>query len=98
MKTGRGESCPTGLLISEGRPKEERVRSDMRKLGLVFQIAATYIGTIVGAGFASGKEVIQFFTQFGEFGTLGVAASGALFYLDRHENVDFFQSNQGVLF
>lgn len=51
----------------------------MRKFGLVFQVAATYIGTIVGAGFASGKEVIQFFTQFGEFGTLGVAASGALF-------------------
>ncbi|HEX3032027.1 MAG TPA: hypothetical protein VHS59_07255 [Bacillota bacterium] len=26
-----------------------------------WQIAATYIGTVVGAGFASGQETLQFF-------------------------------------
>ncbi|MCG8402740.1 MAG: hypothetical protein MJA84_14295 [Firmicutes bacterium] len=30
-----------------------------------FQIAATFIGVTIGAGFASGQEVLQFFTLFG---------------------------------
>jgi len=30
-----------------------------------FKIAATYIGTIVGAGFATGQETLQFFAPFG---------------------------------
>jgi len=36
----------------------------IRKLSS-FTIAATYIGTVVGAGFASGQEVLQFFSFFG---------------------------------
>jgi uncharacterized membrane protein YkvI len=31
------------------------------------QVAFTFIGTVVGAGFASGREVMQFFTRFGEW-------------------------------
>lgn len=46
---------------------------------LIFQVAATYIGTIVGAGFASGKEIVQFFTQYGALGTLGILVSGIIF-------------------
>ena len=30
-----------------------------------FKVAATYIGTVVGAGFASGQETLQFFAVFG---------------------------------
>jgi len=30
-----------------------------------FKVAATYIGTVVGAGFASGQEMLQFFAVFG---------------------------------
>jgi len=30
-----------------------------------FSIAATYLGTVVGAGFASGQEVLQYFSFFG---------------------------------
>lgn len=30
-----------------------------------YQIAATYIGLVIGAGFASGQEVLQFFASFG---------------------------------
>lgn len=52
-----------------------------KKVGLVLQIAATFIGTIVGAGFASGREVIQFFTRFGSWGTAGVLFSGLLMAL-----------------
>lgn len=36
------------------------------------------MGTVVGAGFASGQEVLRFFTAFGPRGTLGVALASAL--------------------
>ncbi|MGM0974768.1 MAG: YkvI family membrane protein [Bacillota bacterium] len=45
----------------------------------IFQIAATYIGTVVGAGFATGKEIIEFFTNFGVLGFFGILISGLLF-------------------
>lgn len=45
----------------------------------VFQIAFTYIGTIVGAGFATGREVLQFFTQFGYWAVLTILLSTVLF-------------------
>lgn len=48
---------------------------------LALQIAATYVGTVVGAGFASGQEVLQFFTRFGGGGLAGVLASTVLFFL-----------------
>lgn len=42
-------------------------------------LAATYVGTVVGAGFASGQEIQQFFARYGARGLLGVALAGALF-------------------
>jgi uncharacterized membrane protein YkvI len=44
----------------------------------VFTIAATYIGTVVGAGFASGQEVLQFFGYFGLPGILGLVLTTIL--------------------
>ncbi len=44
----------------------------------VFTIAATYIGTVVGAGFASGQEVLQFFGYFGLPGMLGLVLTTVL--------------------
>lgn len=35
-------------------------------------IAATFIGTVVGAGFASGQEIFQFFSFYGIYGWLGL--------------------------
>ncbi len=46
----------------------------------VFQIASAYIGTVVGAGFASGQEVLQFFDAFGLIGLLGILISTLLFF------------------
>lgn len=43
------------------------------------QIAFTFIGTVVGAGFATGQEILQFFTKFGVWGTAGILFSSALF-------------------
>jgi uncharacterized membrane protein YkvI len=44
-------------------------------------IAATYIGTVVGAGFASGQEVLQFFGYFGRAGLLGLVITAILLAL-----------------
>ncbi|GGF69960.1 putative membrane protein YkvI [Paenibacillus albidus] len=43
------------------------------------QIAFTYIGTIVGAGFATGQEILQFFTQYGSWAVLTILLSTILF-------------------
>jgi uncharacterized membrane protein YkvI len=44
-----------------------------------FAIAATYVGTVVGAGFATGQEVLRFFTHFGLEGFYGIIAATVLF-------------------
>lgn len=52
----------------------------MRKQTLtIIQIAATYMGTVVGAGFASGLSIMQFFTVFGAYGIFGILVSTFLF-------------------
>lgn len=43
------------------------------------QIAAIYMGTIVGAGFATGQEILQFFTKYGQWGTYAIIAATFLF-------------------
>ena len=45
----------------------------------ILLIASAFIGVIVGAGFASGQEVLQYFTSFGILGTLGAIITTALF-------------------
>lgn len=43
-----------------------------------FEVAAAYAGTVVGAGFASGQEVLRFFTLFGARGSWGLLVATAL--------------------
>jgi uncharacterized membrane protein YkvI len=43
------------------------------------KLAATYIGTVVGAGFASGQEVLHFFASFGIKGFSGLMIATVLF-------------------
>lgn len=45
----------------------------------IFQIAAVYIGTVVGAGFATGKEIVEFFTRYGFYGFIGILIAGYIF-------------------
>lgn len=51
----------------------------MKSVGKILQIAFTYIGTIVGAGFATGQEILQFFTRYGYTATLTIALASLLF-------------------
>jgi uncharacterized membrane protein YkvI len=41
----------------------------------VASVAAVFMGTVIGAGFASGQEVYFFFTRFGDSGVLGILLS-----------------------
>lgn len=46
----------------------------------IFQVATVFIGTIVGAGLASGKEITEFFTQYGIKSFFGIIGCG-IFYI-----------------
>lgn len=50
-----------------------------KELLKIFQVAVVFIGTIVGAGLASGKEITQFFTVFGIKSFLGIIFCGAFY-------------------
>lgn len=49
-------------------------------LSKMFQVAAVFIGTIVGAGLASGKEITEFFTSYGAASFIGIILCG-FFYI-----------------
>jgi len=55
--------------------RENRLDSGVQ----VFRVAATYVGTVVGAGFASGQETLRFFASYGRTGLLGIAVATVLF-------------------
>jgi len=50
-----------------------------KKAGDIFRVAATYVGTVIGAGFASGQELVQFFISYGSIGLAGIAVAGIMF-------------------
>ncbi|HHW31850.1 MAG TPA: hypothetical protein GXX20_09300 [Clostridiaceae bacterium] len=54
-----------------------------------FKVAATYIGTVIGAGFASGQEILQFFSVFREKGLMGLVAVTVMFILFGYIVMDF---------
>lgn len=45
--------------------------SEGEKMRKSLQIGGAFVGLIVGAGFASGQEIMQFFTSFGLIGIVG---------------------------
>ena len=47
----------------------------------VINVALMFVGAIMGAGFASGREIWQFFGVFGSKGRIGVLLTGILFVL-----------------
>ena len=61
-----------------GRAEESAPLRPTSPLG----IAATFIGTTIGAGYASGQEILQYFVSFGILGGMGaLAIAGALFFV-----------------
>lgn len=47
----------------------------------IYTLASVYIGTVIGAGFASGQEIIQFFGKHQKLGILGMFLATILFML-----------------
>ena len=45
------------------------------------RIAGVYVGTIIGAGYASGQEILQFFTGYGWWGIVGTVVTMVLYPL-----------------
>ena len=39
-------------------------------------VAFAYVGVIIGAGLASGQDLLQYFLSFGAKGLIGIAALG----------------------
>jgi uncharacterized membrane protein YkvI len=52
---------------------------DSQKNGSVWKVAGVYATVIIGAGFASGQELLKFFAEFGYRGVFGLVIAGALF-------------------
>ncbi|TCS75322.1 YkvI family membrane protein [Effusibacillus lacus] len=52
---------------------------DKKQILQSFQIGFTYIGTVVGAGFASGQEILKFFTIHGDRAYIAILLSTFLF-------------------
>ena len=52
-----------------------------KKAKSLLKIAAVYLGTVLGAGFASGQELVLFFARFGKRGFIGCLVAGCLFCL-----------------
>ncbi|HHU6750401.1 TPA: YkvI family membrane protein [Staphylococcus pseudintermedius] len=50
----------------------------MKKYSEAIKIAFAYVGVVVGAGFSTGQEVLQFFSQFGIYSYIGVVISGLI--------------------
>jgi len=44
----------------------------------IFKIACLYISTIIGAGFASGREILTYFTTYGLWGYVGIVFSAII--------------------
>ena len=49
--------------------------------GDVFRVWSVYVGVVVGAGFASGREIVTYFVIYGERWWAGMALAGLLFAL-----------------
>lgn len=53
----------------------------MKKFLLIFQLATIFVGSIVGAGLSSGRELNQFFSTFGYKSFIGLVLCGLLYIM-----------------
>ncbi|ABR50850.1 uncharacterized membrane protein-like protein [Alkaliphilus metalliredigens QYMF] len=51
----------------------------MKKFNSIVTLGTIYIGTVIGAGFASGQEIYQFFGKYGNMGVVGIFVMTILF-------------------
>ena len=56
----------------------------MRILKESIIVAFAFVGVVVGAGFATGQEIFQFFTSHGAYSISGIIVTGLLITLGCH--------------
>lgn len=66
----------------------------MKDLSKGLKIAGVYTALILGAGFASGQELLNFFVRFGGKGYLGLIISGFIFALCGYAVLDICVTNK----
>lgn len=47
----------------------------------IFKVSSVYMAAVIGAGFASGREIVQFFSGYNHGGFYGIILAGVLFAL-----------------
>jgi len=50
-----------------------------QNIGRGLEVVWGYLGAVIGAGFASGQEIVQFFAAYGDLGLRGVILAGVMF-------------------
>lgn len=50
-------------------------------MGHIFLVAYSFVAAVIGAGFASGQEILSFFTVYGKWGIWGIMLSALIFGL-----------------
>jgi len=71
--------------------KEEGMESKMRN---ILKIVFVIIGTLIGAGFASGKEIYLFFAKFGIYGIIGIIISGIVTSIITYKTLKIVKQKQ----
>ena len=68
----------------------------MKKIGTASQalhIALVLVGTVIGAGFASGAEIMAYFTDYGETGLWAIGMAGLLFFVGTYGTLKIAYEN-----
>ena len=64
----------------------------------ILKLSGIYIGTIIGAGFASGQEIVSFFTSYGNKWIYGMIFSGFLFSLLGFIIIDTISNDKNITY
>ena len=51
----------------------------MRNIRNILSVVCGYAAAVIGAGFASGQEIISFFVKYGKYSIIGVLLSCIIF-------------------
>ena len=70
----------------------------MKSIIKVFQVAFVFIGTIVGAGLASGKEITNFFTVYGYKSFFTIIKDGTMIeFISTNPSVSLIRISEAII-
>lgn len=63
-------------------------------IGFIFKVFFIIVGTLIGAGFASGKEIYLFFFRYGKNGIISIAIASILFGIIIYKTLEIIRKNK----